>query len=88
MDLPFIKVDGSKLETIKSMIWFKSEEPLFLVPLEYRIESRKKNLRTGYLMVTKGSMYVIKTKFLINNDFNIFYFRNGKDQFNFSFKIS
>ena len=64
MSLPFIKVDGTKLETIKSLMVFKSEEPLFLAPLEYRIQARKKNLRPGFLLVTRGAIYVLKTKFL------------------------
>ena len=64
MTLPFVKVEGSKLETIKSYIWFKNEEPLFLVPVEYKIEARKKKLRDGFLLVTRGAIYVFKTKFL------------------------
>jgi len=63
MTLPCIKVDGSKHDTMASSVWSKLEEPLVMIPVEYKIVQRKKGLRNGFIMVTRGAVYIFKTKF-------------------------
>ena len=64
MCLPCIQVDEKKLKAMMSEVWSSLESPLVAIPVDYRLYARKKSLRSGYVLVTRGAVYVFKSKFM------------------------
>lgn len=67
-----IKVDDSKLEALQSKCWCDLELPIVAIPMEYKLKF-KDSFTNGFLMVTRGALYVFKSKVFGAPDFVIKY---------------
>ena len=58
-----IDVDNSKLKHMESFCWCPLEKPIIAVPIEFN-KKDKKGKKSGYFMLTYGSIYLFKNKIL------------------------
>lgn len=61
--LKFINADPAKLKNMRSYCWCPLEEPIVATPIEFN-KKNKKGFRTGFLMFTRGAIYLFKQKML------------------------
>ena len=63
-NIEYIRVDDNKLDSMSQKVWCDVERPIVVIPVEYKLRARDSST-SGYLMLTRGALYVFKKPKLI-----------------------
>ncbi|OHT07439.1 hypothetical protein TRFO_24328 [Tritrichomonas foetus] len=59
--IDYIYIDDAKLEQMRTHCWCEFEQPLLAAPVEFKL-STTNSFSSGFLMITRGSNYLFKSK--------------------------